>query len=319
VAIADARLRIRAVASALRVPVRDQDGRDRSRLVGGVLTTNRNLALLRAAFNWAIRLGHLETSPFKRHTETVVKLSKETARRRRLEGDEAERLLRACDPVLLNPRTKQPWVDQPQARLRPIVEAAVESGCRRGELLSLQWWQVKGLAGVNPCLDLPAAKTKTERDRVVPISTRLKAILEIQRTDPAGRDLPADAYVFGNDLGQQTRSIKTAWAGACRRAGITDLQFRDLRREAGSRWLEGGVPLHTVRDWLGHTNIAQTSTYLESTLQALQHDAMRRFEEARARQALRPPKPATKGRVQRSATEGGKRRGGRPPSAERLN
>ena len=166
---------------------------------------------------------------------------------------------------------------------------------------------VKGLAGVNPRLDLPAAKTKTKRDRIVPISTRLKAILEMRRKDPAGRDPPADAYVFGNELGQPTRSIKTAWAGACRRAGITDLQFRDLRREAGSRWLEGGVPLHTVRDWLGHTNIAQTSTYLESTLQALQGDAMRRFEEARARQA----KAATKGRVQRSATEGGKRRGDR--------
>ena len=41
-----------------------------------------------------------------------------------------------------------------------------------------------------------------------------------------------------------------------------DLHFHDLRREAGSRWLEGGVPLHTIRDWLGHTSIAQTSTYL---------------------------------------------------------
>ena len=41
----------------------------------------------------------------------------------------------------------------------------------------------------------------------------------------------------------------------------------DLRREAGSRWLEGGVPLHTIRDWLGHTSIAQTSTYLAGTMQ----------------------------------------------------
>ncbi|MEX2663810.1 MAG: tyrosine-type recombinase/integrase, partial [Vicinamibacterales bacterium] len=51
----------------------------------------------------------------------------------------------------------------------------------------------------------------------------------------------------------------------------------DLRREAGSRWLDGGVPLHTIRDWLGHTNIAQTSTYLAGTA-TTQHDAMTRFE-----------------------------------------
>lgn len=60
-----------------------------------------------------------------------------------------------------------------------------------------------------------------------------------------------------------------------------DLHFHDLRREAGSRWLDGGVPLHTIRDWLGHTNIAQTSTYLAGTAPT-QHDAMRRFEEHQA-------------------------------------
>jgi integrase len=56
-----------------------------------------------------------------------------------------------------------------------------------------------------------------------------------------------------------------------------NLHFHDLRREADSRWLDGGVPLQVIRDWLGHANISQTSTYLESTF-AGQHDAMRAFE-----------------------------------------
>jgi hypothetical protein len=42
-----------------------------------------------------------------------------------------------------------------------------------------------------------------------------------------------------------------------------------------------------IRDWLGHSNIAQTSTYLGSTIQG-QHDAMRRFEERRTAAAERP-------------------------------
>jgi integrase len=58
-----------------------------------------------------------------------------------------------------------------------------------------------------------------------------------------------------------------------------DLHFHDLHREAGSRWLEGGVSLMTVRDWLGHTSIAQTSVYLAGTTQTA-HDAMRRYEES---------------------------------------
>ena len=41
------------------------------------------------------------------------------------------------------------------------------------------------------------------------------------------------------------------------------------------------MPLHTVRDWLGHTNIAQTSTYLSGTIKT-QHDAMRQYEKRRA-------------------------------------
>src|SRR5438046_221792 len=52
-----------------------------------------------------------------------------------------------------------------------------------------------------------------------------------------------------------------------------DLHFHDLRREAGSRWLEGGVPLHTVRDWLGHTSIVYLASSVETP-----HEAMRRFD-----------------------------------------
>jgi integrase len=59
------------------------------------------------------------------------------------------------------------------------------------------------------------------------------------------------------------------------------LHFHDLRRDAGSRWLEGGVPLHVVRDWLAHTNIAQTSSYLAGTVET-QHGAMAQFEARRA-------------------------------------
>jgi integrase len=208
-------------------------------------------------------LDFLAESPFRYKGQVAVSLHNESERRRRrrLEGDEAERLLGACDPVRRNPKTKEVMKDQPLPRLRPIIEAAIETGCRRGELLSLQWWQVKDLDGARPHLYLPASKTKTKRDRVVPISTRLKAILEMRRLDPAGKQLPPEAYVFGNALGQRTQSIKTAWTLACRRAGLVNFRFHDLRREAGSRWIEGGTVLHEVRDFLGHARVSQTDTF----------------------------------------------------------
>lgn len=229
-----------------------------ARGAGGVVAANRDLAFLRACFNWAIRMGYLERTPFKRGTEAVVKLAGELKRRRRLEPGEQDRLFAACAP-----------------HVRLIVEAALETGCRVGELLSLQWHQVRFAPRAD--ILLPAQKTKTKRDRRIPMSTRLKAILEMRRTDPTGADMPGTAYVFGNVLGQRLGSIDKAWGAACRRAGISDLHFHDLRREAGSRWLEGGVPLQVVRDWLGHANVSQTSTYLASTSEG-EYDAMRRFE-----------------------------------------
>lgn len=237
-----------------------------SNLVGGQVAANRDLRLLRAAFNWAIPKGYAKATPFKFESVTVVKLTKEAARSRRLQDGEEARLLPACN-----------------SHLRGIVEAALESGCRKGELLALQWPQVQ-LQG-RPELWLPAGKTKTGRARRVPISSRLRAILEMRRDAlrvqlelKADEALPESCYVFGNELGQRVDAIKTSWLGACRRAEVYDLHFHDLRREAGSRWMEAGVPLATIQKWLGHTNIAQTSTYL-STTTAGEHEAMRRFEE----------------------------------------
>jgi integrase len=235
-------------------------GRNR---VGGLVAANRDLRVLRAAFNWAIRKKLVRESPFRIGTESSMRLSRELSRSRRLQGDEGDRLLNECG-----------------SRLRAIVEAALETGCRKGELLNLRWSQVQ--LGPRPELWLPADKTKTGKARRVPLSTRLQAVLAMRRHDPAGDPLPATAFVFGNAIGQRVGAIKTAWRLACERAKITDLHFHDLRREAGSRWAEAGVPLVTIQKWLGHANISQTSTYLATTM-AGEHEQMRKFEERMGR------------------------------------
>jgi len=66
----------------------------------------------------------------------------------------------------------------------------------------------------------------------------------------------------------------------CRKDGIVDLRFHDLRHEAGSRFLEAGWPLHEVQYMLGHADIKTTSTYLNMTLPSL-HQSMRKFDQSR--------------------------------------
>lgn len=250
----------------------------------GVFAMNRDLGVLRAIFNWAMAEGLIEKTPFKRGSVSAIKRAPEAKRARRLEPGEADRLLAACGP-----------------HTRALVEAALETGCRRGELLTLQWSQVR-LDGARPAIVLTAAKTKTKTLREVPISSRLRAILEMRQNGPDGKAHKSTAFVFGNDAGEAVKSFKRSWASAKLKAhGFTpayvkgsarltsasleqlrsiDLHFHDLRREAGSRWLDAGVPLHTIQRWLGHTNIAQTSTYLAVT-DTGSHEAMARFDAAR--------------------------------------
>jgi integrase len=269
----------------------------------GVFAMNRDVAAVRAVFNWATKKGLLERTPFQRGGVSTITRAPEARRARRLEPGEADRLLAASGPFV-----------------RALVEAALETGCRRGELLSLQWSQVR-LEGQRPAIALSAAKTKTRTLREIPISARLRAILEMRQTDPKGQPHAATAYVFGEATGAPVRSFKRAWATAKLRAhgfkaeyvkgtarltpaAITnlrtiDLHFHDLRREAGSRWLDAGVPLHTIQRWLGHTNISQTSTYLAVT-DTGSHEAMARFDAARQAPAQSSPDEHTAATLEQS-------------------
>jgi len=126
---------------------------------------------------------------------------------------------------------------------------------------------------------LPATLTKTGTPRRVPISRRLAAVLEMRRHGPDGQALPTMAYVFGNECGEQVKSVRTAWRLTCQRAGIVGLHLHDLRREFGSRLLESGASTHQVRNFLGHANISQTNTYLAAD-DAHLDDALRKLENA---------------------------------------
>jgi integrase len=127
--------------------------------------------------------------------------------------------------------------------------------------------------------------TKTAVARDVPITQRLKALLELRKHAPDGTEHKPDAFVFGNDIGEKIPNIQTQWTQTCRAAGITGLHFHDLRREFASRLRETpGISDHHVRDWLGHMDMATTSRYLATTRVGLQQ-ARKVFEQHRGHAA----------------------------------
>ena len=72
--------------------------------------------------------------------------------------------------------------------------------------------------------------------------------------------------VFPNPkTGKPLTTVKTGFVAACRRAGIAGLRFHDLRHTFGSRLVEKGADIETVRSLLGHASIAVTQRYVHST------------------------------------------------------
>lgn len=150
-------------------------------------------------------------------------------RQRRLEWGEEERLLDACPPGF-----------------RPVVLLALETAMRRAEIAGLTWTQVNLRKS---CLWLP--KTKNGDPRTVPLSP---AALDLLRSLP--RNLSGSAFGYTRD------AITHAMAAACRKAGISDLTFHDLRHEATSRLFENtDLDIMEIKGITGHKTLQMLARY----------------------------------------------------------
>jgi integrase len=90
------------------------------------VTVNHDLKLLRKMFNWGIRKGYMERTPFKVGSESAITLQREIPRDWRFESEDDEpKLLRAANP-----------------HLRLVLIALLDTAARLGEILSLQWKDV---------------------------------------------------------------------------------------------------------------------------------------------------------------------------------
>ena len=140
--------------------------------------------------------------------------------------------------------------------LRPLVITALNTGLRRGELLGLQWGNVNFSAKI---LTVTAATAKSGHTRRVPLNKEALDIFE--RWHERQQKPKSDAYVFPSHDGARMKGIDTAWGSLMKTAGLKNFRLHDCRHHFASKLVQAGVDLYTVKELLGHSEIAMTERY----------------------------------------------------------
>jgi integrase len=200
-------------------------------------TVNRELSTLRHMLNKAVEWGMLETSPFAKGSRLILK--ENNHRLRFLNDSEIKELLKSCEDLKTH-----------ASHLRPIVEVALLTGMRRGELLGLKWEQIR-----NGFIYL--TETKSGKARQIPINDRLAEVFKEVRH---GNQLKS-TYVFCGSDGKRFIEVKRSFTSACRKAGIEAFRFHDLRHTFASQLVMRGASLKAVQELLGHSDLKMTMRY----------------------------------------------------------
>lgn len=199
---------------------------------------NRELSCLRHVLKLACEEGIVESVP-------LVRLHKgEETRDRVLTEEEYQRLL-TVSPL----------------HLRRVIVCAYETGMRSGEIGLLTLDKVDLKAGL---IRLAAADTKTNEKRPVPISPVLGEILEdIRREQREGKVMPISGHVFLTVSGKPLRrqGWTHAFAVACRKAGLEDFRFHDLRHTFVTRKVREGWDYKRIMAITGHKTFAVFQRY----------------------------------------------------------
>lgn len=213
-----------------KAPPTDPDGKRKRQA-----TANRVLGILKAVLNHAWQEDRAVTDqawrrvkPFKNVDAPVI---------RYLSIAECKRLINACDP-----------------EFRPLVRAALLTGCRYGELCVLQ------VRDVNFDADTLVIRTsKSGKPRHVVLTDESRAFFA---HITAGRD--SEDLIFTRTDGESWRSSdqQRPIAEACKQAKINPpATFHVLRHTHASLLAMEGVPMQVIARQLGHADTRMTEKH----------------------------------------------------------
>lgn len=231
-------------------------------------TVNRDVTGIRSAIAKAVEWGIIQDHQFEKlkplkvdRSPNIRYLSEEEEFRLRQALDEREAKIheerssankwrKERGYELLPDISKQPFADH----LKPLVLLSLNTGARQGELFRLHW---DGIDFDRKSMVLIMRGKRKSYTRHIPLNREAFEVLKAwQSIAPVSEKL-----VFPSKNGQRFNNIQTSWENLKKLANLKNFRWHDMRHHFASRLVMKGVPLNTVRELLGHTNLEMTLRY----------------------------------------------------------
>uniref|UniRef100_UPI004048CCD0 site-specific integrase n=1 Tax=Polynucleobacter sp. TaxID=2029855 RepID=UPI004048CCD0 len=146
--------------------------------------------------------------------------------------------------------------------LRSIIQFAIQTGMRRGEIMGLNWADI----------DLPNRKaylhqTKNGEPRQVPLTRRAIAVLEALSKDEE-KVFPMGMDALRSQFGRLKDYARDQWHVVGMNP-LDDLRFHDLRHEALSRLSDFGLNVIELSHISGHRTLGMLKRYTHPSHEAI--------------------------------------------------
>ena len=147
--------------------------------------------------------------------------------------------------------------------LSSIIEFAIQTGMRRGEMMGLSWTDI----------DLPNRRaylhtSKNGEPRQVPLTQRAKSVLELLKKNTEDKVFPMSLNVLRNQFERVVEHLKNEWSEIDSNPYM-DLRFHDLRHEALSRLSDAGLNVIELSHISGHKTLAMLKRYTHPSHEAI--------------------------------------------------
>ena len=203
------------------------------------VSVNVDLRMLRAAFYTALRWKLFEENPFKK--VPLLRIPEK-------------------EPIYLTKADFQKLLSVVQkAWLKDLIIVATCTGMRQGELLSLEWEDIRFDIRLIRITNNSNFKTKTGKIRNVPMNDVVGLILRrrFQQYAATGR-----AVFSLSGMSISSSYVSHLFKRYVREAGVNPkLHFHSLRHTFATWLVQEGVSIYEVQKLLGHSSISVTQIY----------------------------------------------------------